>query len=189
MFNKEEKAGKCYLKNFKTWCLIMFNKNEIINIKILEKSQYVEFKAMFCDYFINDLAKNLDKNFICERILGSQVLKLYEQGVIYIDILYINDQAKGFIIYQIDSSNSDWCERVGHGFIREFYIDRDSRKKGLGSLLLKHIENTLLKLGIENIYLTSNSSDYVKKFYIRNGYMCENAINKFNKNEYFSKKL
>jgi len=44
----------------------------------------------------------------------------------------LDDKIIGFVNYQIDTLDSDWCEREGWGFIREIYVDKTLRGKGLG---------------------------------------------------------
>lgn len=94
----------------------------------------------------------------------------------------------GFIIYQIDKEESDWKERLGEGFIREFYIKPINRNLGLGTLLLKNAEMILKNLGAKEVYLTSQEKDSVKQFYKKNGYVTHHNRAK-NGEEYFEKEL
>ena len=94
----------------------------------------------------------------------------------------------GFIIYQIDKEESDWKERLGEGFIREFYVKPEVRRQNLGSKLLQHAECVLKSLGAKQVYLTSQETNYVKLFYKKNGYTT-NHVRAKNGHEYFEKEL
>ena len=160
-----------------------------MEIKRLSKPYYNRFKEMFCKYFQDDLLEELSNEFIIKNIIDSQVLVLFEKNIIFIDLIYSSKVPVGFIIYQIDSDNSDWKERCGWGFIRELYVDKDYRKLHLGSELLKHAENTLSKLSAKHIYLTCDDNNISRNFYLKNGYVPENKFNLHNTHEYFSKNI
>lgn len=89
----------------------------------------------------------------------------------------------GFVIYQIDSEQSDWCKRPGWGCIREFYIRPEFRNRGCGQRLAAFAERKLRKLGARQIYLTA---DTAKIFWEHCGYsntheICSNDLEIFTK--------
>lgn len=157
-------------------------------VEKLNEKYYEDFKNMFLTYFIVDCNVKYDENLLRENLVNKTIIKQFENNLIFIDILREEQKPVGFIIYQIDREESDWKERIGSGFIREFYIEKRLRRNGLGSFLLNCAENNLRKLGVEEIYLTSEEEDYVKKFYIKNGYKT-NHNRAQNGNEYFEKHL
>lgn len=160
----------------------------MFKIESLQKSKYEEFRNMFLDYFIIDYGVKYDSDKLRESLVNKTIIKQFEAGIILIDIIKENNNTLGFIIYQIDKENSDWKERLGSGFIREFYIKKEFRQKGLGSMLLNNAELNLKKLGAKEVYLTSSEKVYVKKFYESNGYKpCQKRAK--NGEEYFEKNL
>lgn len=163
--------------------------DESFLIEKLSKDDYGIFTEMFLDYFINDENVKYDVKLLEKNLIQNTILKQYEKQVIFIDILKSNKKCLGFIIYQIDSENSDWNEKPGQGFIREFYISPNYRRCGLGSYLLSNIENKLMALGVSKVYLTASNKEYVKTFYIKNGYLGTNENSEFNKLEYFEKNI
>jgi len=138
------------------------------------KDNYEVFKNMVFDYFTKDLKIDLtDKQleYVCKEIeLHS------EKNIGFLDLIFENENPIGFISYQIDSKESDWCEKEGFGCIREFYIIPSHRKKGFGEKLVKHAENNLAKLSISDIYLTADDEGsiifYNKMGYSENGEIC-----------------
>ena len=157
-------------------------------IESLQFYDYDEFRDMFLDYFVNDCEVKYDKDKLRENLINKTIIPQCERGLIFIDLIKQNEEILGFIIYQIDKEECDWKERLGSGFIREFYIKPNFRKLGLGSKLLKNAEDKLKELGAKEIYLTSQEKDNVKQFYKKNGYVTQhNRAN--NGQEYFEKKL
>lgn len=159
-----------------------------ITIEKLKKQDYSIFTEMFLDYFIEDMHVKYDKEKLREDLVKKTILTQYENKIIFIDVIKQTNLI-GFIIYQIDNEKSDWKERDGCGFIREFCVKKDVRGKGFGSLLLQYAENNFKNLGVKNIYLTSDENEKVKNFYIKNGYYTNHDRNKGNNNEIFEKML
>lgn len=168
--------------------IIIYKGDIMFKIEKLIINDYDEFRVMFLDYFINDCGVEYDKDKLKENLINKTILSQYETGLIFIDIAKQDKKCLGFIIYQIDQEESDWKERIGSGFIREFYINSKYRNQGLGSKLLNHAEQNLKKLGVKDIYLTSQEKDETKMFYIKNGYTTNHSKAK-NQEEYFEKKL
>lgn len=82
----------------------------------------------------------------------------HDAGIICIDLATESEDIIGFSVYQIDRPESDWCQRPGWGFIREFYIVPAFRKSGTGRKLALHTEKALRAMGAQRLYLTSDSA-------------------------------
>lgn len=65
--------------------------------------------------------------------------------------LKINGVMIGFAHFKIDQS-----ERIGWGYILEFYIIREVRRKGLGRKLHSLIKQEFITYGIKDIWLTAD---------------------------------
>lgn len=161
---------------------------EKINIINYSDADYESFAKMFFDYFSNDIKTGDSFEIIKREVVDKQVLPFFKNQAIFINIAKIDDNPVGFIIYQIDSNKSDWCERPGEGFIRELYVDKNFRNKGLGGKLLVSAENNFRNLKVQKVYLTTDIKDYVKEFYLNKGYISENKLSK-NNSEYMYKDL
>ena len=110
---------------------------------------------MFYSYFLYDFQIDVQYSKIQE--ICSDIVERAKKQIISLDLLKINNQSIGFIIYQIDSPESDWCQKEGFGFIREVYIKKELRGKGLGRLLVDRAEEYLKNKGVQEIYLTSDN--------------------------------
>lgn len=65
--------------------------------------------------------------------------------------LKINDIIVGFAHFKIDR-----IERIGWGYILEFYIIPNFRRKGLGGMLYNFINQEFINCGIKDIWLTAD---------------------------------
>lgn len=156
----------------------------INNIEIIAytENDLMDFKRMFANYFRDDFNidisdEGLDK--LCNKI-SEDVLSC----VLFLELMKVNGLCVGFINSQIDSAKSDWNEREGWGFIRETYIQKKYRGKGLGKRLVDRAESNFLKMNVKKVYLTSDDS---KEFWLSCGYKFTGDISKINKDPIFEK--
>jgi len=143
-----------------------------MEVRKYNDADFDAFAQMVGVYFIEDLKEPLNNNppvGMCKEITQS-----VKDAIIYLDILHLDDTPVGFIMYQVDSPKSNWCEREGWGFIREMYVRKDCRKQGYGKILVSHAENELKKLSVPYIYLTSsNDSFWLSVGYVGTDEICE----------------
>jgi len=129
---------------------------ENIEIRSFYNDDLGVFTDMFGDYFRNDFKFEISNNKL--EKLCSEIAESAISGITSLDMLLLDGKTAGFICYQIDTPNSDWCEREGWGFIREVYVNKNLRGKGLGLRLVAHAEKVLYTKGAAHIYLTSDES-------------------------------
>ncbi len=87
---------------------------------------------------------------IHEKFLNSILKKQGEENR-WLIVLKVNGEAIGFVHAKIDQD-----ERVGWGYILEFYIMPTFRRKGFGSILFNFIKQEFVKCGIKNTWLTAD---------------------------------
>lgn len=148
----------------------MSEKMEKCVIQPLQEKDFDGFVKIFSDYFVDEMKFADDKEKFCNFAKEFIVNQQYAEKIILIDLAKFGEEIAGFIIYQIDSERSDWCERPGVGFIREFYVAPAHRRKNLGSLLIKRADEMLKKMGANDVYLASAKDEGVITFYEKNGY-------------------
>ncbi len=143
-------------------------------IQPLTPERTADFAALFLPYFL-EITQNdpepLPTPVITDRLLPF-VLGQWEKEIIRIDLCLAEDAPAGFVLYQIDAPESDWCKRPGWGFIREFYIVPQQRRKGCGRALVAHAVDALREAGAKRLYLTSDSA---AAFWMRCGFTDEGA--------------
>ena len=111
-----------------------------MDIKKYSDCESANFKKMMNACFSEDYRIPLTEDQLvelCENIKRSVI-----DCIVSLDLLYKDSKPIGFINYQVDSLQSDWCEKEGYGCIRELYISRNFRSRGYGKILLYHAEKT-----------------------------------------------
>lgn len=119
-------------------------------------TEFESFLPMCSAYFTELLDKPLPQERLAEIARG-----IWEQagaGILRLDLLEHGGEAAGFAIYQIDTPQSDWCERVGWGFIREVYVRPSARGRGLGRFWAQYLCAQLTSMGARGIYLTADDA-------------------------------
>jgi len=138
-----------------------------MEIRTYHSADFDAFAQMVGVCWIEDYKETLNSNPPVE--MCNAMVQSANDGIMHIDLLCLDDSPIGFIMYQIDSPKSDWCEKEGYGCIREMYIHKDYRKKGYGKVLVAHAENELKKLSAQHIYLTADDDNSIA-FWLRVGY-------------------
>ncbi len=102
-------------------------------------------------------------------------------------ILRITEDNKviGFILFKIEILKN-WFFEEKVGFIREFWISREFRKKGHGSSLLNLAEKYFVK---QEVYKSILTTDTAPNFYIKQNYMQDFSYSAKNKDLVFVKLL
>lgn len=148
-----------------------------MKILALQKSSYRVFKQLFCDYYTE-----LESDEDLEHLLKEYVLPDYEAELIQIALAFEdaadgdknaagdnqaanNSQAVGFVIYQIDSIENDWCIHEGWGDIRELYVKKEWRNRGIGKSLLAFAEREL-----EGLPLFVLPDEACESFFVKAGF-------------------
>ncbi len=118
------------------------------------------FKMAFCQYF-QELGISLSPD-------NDVFLEMGKEGKKKLKTLLVLEGKEiiGFAMYQEDGlTNWFFVEKIG--FIREFWIKKDQRKKRIGSSLLQMVLIDLKKKGVRKILLTT---DMAAVFYEKNGF-------------------
>ncbi len=87
---------------------------------------------------------------IHKRFLNSILNKQTEKER-WLIALMVNGYMVGFVHFKIDES-----ERIGWGYILEFYITPNFRRKGLGRKLYNFAKEKLITCGIKDIWLSAS---------------------------------
>lgn len=156
----------------------------IEEIRSFKECDYDSFVNMFNSYFLHDFQIRLQYSKIEEICLD--IIKRVKKQVVFLDLMRINNESIGFIMYQIDSPKSDWCQKEGFGFIREIYINEELRNQGLGKILVDYAERFLKNKNVEQIYLTSDNN---ATFWTRCGYIMIHEIGYRNEDPIYIKKV
>lgn len=119
----------------------------MIKISALCDKTQQDFEKLFEAYY-NELG--CDENV--PHLLNEYILPDLKAGLISIEIMQDGGEFTGFIIYQTDRIENEWCPREGWGDIREIYVIPQKRGQGLGKFLLYTAEMKLRESGTNECY-------------------------------------
>lgn len=141
----------------------------MVKISALTDAAEKEFRTLFAEYY-----NELDCGEDIPHLLDEYVLPDLKAGLIRIDILQDDGAYAGFVIYQLDRIENDWCPREGWGDIREVFVIPEKRKTGLGKFLLYTAEMKLKEDGAEKCYALP--CDAAEPFFSACGYQKSNLF-------------
>lgn len=124
---------------------------EYVRVKKDNPSNCTDFMNLGYEY-MKEVAP--DKSLEVHNKFLNSILNRQNEKERWLIGVKINNNMVGFAHFKIDKS-----ERVGWGYILEFYIIPDFRRKGLGRKLYSFIRQELTCCEIENIWLTAGKLD------------------------------
>ena len=68
---------------------------------------------------------------------------LVRNGKILGNLIQSGEEPVGFVLYAADSRDSDFSELPGHGTILALQVEASMRRQGIGSQIVRHVENEL----------------------------------------------
>ena len=74
----------------------------------------------------------------------------------HLELCYDDDILIGFLYGKIDRPEHKGFIKVGYGYIMEFYVLPEYRRKGYGKQMYSHLEELLIMDGAKGLYLTSD---------------------------------
>ncbi len=115
----------------------------MITVSPVSDKTQSQFEKLFTQYY-GELGCEDD----VPHLLSEYVLPDLKAGLISADILFDGENFIGFIIYQLDDIDNEWCHREGWGDIREIFVLPQNRGQGLGKFLILTAEFRLKERGV-----------------------------------------
>ncbi len=122
-----------------------------------------EFYALFGDYYA-ELGCDEDT----EHLLDEYVVADLKAGLLSVYLLDEGEKTVGFVIFQTDRAENEWCKKAGWGDVRELYVEPSSRGKGLGKFMLLTAEMFLRESGAKDCYCLP--AEGTEAFFLSCGY-------------------
>ena len=135
--------------------------NNITYFQIYKENQdlYNEILPLWIAYlnepYESDDKKPADDERICD--LNIRINIQGNRPDMHFELFFCDGTLIGFANFAIDTGGISGLIKKGYGTVMEFYIAPEFRRKGYGKLFYNHIEETLIKDGTQNIYLTSDT--------------------------------
>lgn len=100
----------------------------------------------------------------------------------------IQSKVVGFLYGRICQPEDKGYKRIGSGYVMEFYILPEYRRKGFGRQMFRHLESFFKENGVKQIYLTADPVTG-KPFWEQLGFISTGEISPENKQEIYKKEL
>ena len=129
----------------------------------------VTFKCVTDEYselfhvLMKDYARELDEHQ--NRITEPTALSKWTDNIIsksknnafrILKLCYISNKVIGFLIAKIDKSDDKGFRKDGYGYIMEFYVLPEYRRKGYGRQMYFHLEEFFKANRVKKMYLTAD---------------------------------
>ena len=106
--------------------------------------------------------RELDKNVgretseaTLKKFIAS-IVAMSEDNDRFVELCYLDEHLIGFAYGKIDREEHRGYVRPCWGYIMEFYVKPEYRRKGYGKEIYKHLENIFKSNGVSNVWLTAD---------------------------------
>lgn len=166
--------------------------NQIIFIQ-LEKDNEEHFKmaSKLWVPFIREVHEHEGRYESEEQIMDGLKKRISIQGSrkdMHFEIAVVDGEPFGIAMFAIDLGTVYGLLEKGYGTIMGFYIRPDFRRKGLGTILSRHIEAVLRDDGAANMYICPDAVTG-EPFWKANGYKDSGKIDPDDKKPIYIKEL
>ena len=86
----------------------------------------------------------------------ASIVDMSEDKDRFVELCYLDELLIGFAYGKIDRKTHRGYVRPGWGYIMEFYVKPEYRRKGYGKEIYKHLENIFKSNGVSNVWLTAD---------------------------------
>lgn len=86
----------------------------------------------------------------------ASIVSMSENKDRFVELCYLGEDLIGFAYGKIDREKHRGYVRPGWGYVMEFYVKPEYRRKGYGKEIYKHLENIFMLNGVCNVWLTAD---------------------------------
>lgn len=116
------------------------------------------------------------------------ILALQDEQGRHLELAYNDDTLIGFLYGKIDRPEHKGYTKLGFGYIMEFYVLPQYRRRGYGRLMFKRLEKLLVNDGAKRLYLTADPVTG-KPFWESLGFIATGEISPENGQEIYEKTI
>lgn len=160
--------------------------------KTIDTKNNVDVKTF--DMLMRKYMKELDENennvtpqdFLTKWI--NSIIAIQGDSDRHLEYCYDGNELIGFLYGKIDHPEHNGFKKIGYGYIMEFYVLPEHRRKGYGREMFLHLESLFKKDGAKMMYLTAEPVTG-KPFWEAMGFMRTGEISPENKEAVYEKAL
>ena len=115
------------------------------------------FKSLMIPYSA-ELDAHSDKPLPTELLLKwiNSIIAMQGSRDRHLELCYVGDNLVGFLYGKIDHEDHKGFIKPGYGYIMEFYVCPQFRRKGYGKRMFLHMEHLFRNDGAKQMYLTAD---------------------------------
>jgi len=117
-----------------------------------------ELMHAYCDELggMDEFAGDMDADVFLEKWIQS-ILKLQGPSDRHLELCWMGDIPVGFLYGKVDHKEHRGFVKPGYGYVMEFYVVPDWRRRGIGTQMFRHLERSFAADGAERMYLTTDT--------------------------------
>ena len=93
-----------------------------------------------------------------KRFIAS-IVSMSEDKDRFVELCYLGENLIGFAYGKIDREEHRGYVRPGWGYVMEFYVVPQLRRKGIGTAMFHHLESCFKLDGATQMYLTTDTNE------------------------------
>lgn len=132
--------------------------NELKFVTVKNKRKYHKLLESIMLPYCRELDTNVGRetpDTILKKFIAS-IVSMSEDKYRFVELCYFGEDLIGFVYGKIDCEEHRGYVRPGWGYVMEFYVKPEYRRKGYGKVIYKHLENIFVLNGVCNIWLTAD---------------------------------
>ena len=76
----------------------------------------------------------------------------------HLELVYVDEESIGFLYGKVDHEDHKGHKKPGYGYIMEFYVRPEYRRKGYGEDMFRRLERLFFDHDVKRMYLTTGTS-------------------------------
>ena len=132
--------------------------NELKFVTVKNGRKHHELLESIMLPYCRELDKNVGRETseaTLKKFIASIVAMLEDKDR-FVELCYLDEHLIGFAYGKIDREEHRGYVRPGWGYVMEFYVKPEYRRKGYGKEIYKHLENIFKSNGVSNVWLTAD---------------------------------
>lgn len=117
----------------------------------------LEWIAYMREIYADDEEVNECSDIEIQKWLDARINIQGEKDTNHFELIIVEEQIVGFAMYAVDLGGIKNTLEAGYGYIMEFYVKPQYRRKSIGTQTYMHIKSVFEKHGVNKIYLTPDS--------------------------------
>ena len=132
--------------------------NEIKFVTVKNKRKHHKLLESIMLPYCHELDSNVGRETPEETLKKfiASIVCMSEDKDRFVELCYLGEDLIGFAYGKIDREEHRGYVRPDWGYVMEFYVKSEYRRKGYGRENYKHLENILTSNGVSKIWLTAD---------------------------------